>query len=369
MKLLLRTGAAAAGLVLACSAFAAPAFADTTADLGVTFDGTTIAAGSDGKFGVLSLTNAGPSDVIDPLITIDVSELDLDAIEIDDQYCDAPEDGVFYCGIASDTRTLPAGADFDWPFPLFKKPGAESGSAGKITVTIAHDGTDPNPANNAMTAEVVLSEESGVDLLAWAPDVYQWDDEAEFFTEEPIVPGGTSRVYVEVLNQGDAIADGIKVQVQLPEHATLAEPEPDCEFSADLRSATCEYKQVSVAPFFLTGIYEKFYWKINVSEDATGPALKGGSVRFDAINVKEAEQEPTVLRGATADLPEQFQDVDDADNSDGFSVFVADTSGGGGGLPVTGPAATAIAGGGAAVLALGLVLFVSARRRRIVTQA
>ncbi|MFG2166707.1 cell wall anchor protein [Micromonospora chersina] len=42
-----------------------------------------------------------------------------------------------------------------------------------------------------------------------------------------------------------------------------------------------------------------------------------------------------------------------------------DCSGQGGGLPVTGPAAGAIAGGAAVLLAAGAVLFVTARRRRI----
>ena len=65
-----------------------------------------------------------------------------------------------------------------------------------------------------------------------------WDDAAKFFTLEPIAPGGESLVYVEVINYGGATAQGFKIDLQLPEHATLTEPEPDCVFSADLTSAS-----------------------------------------------------------------------------------------------------------------------------------
>jgi LPXTG-motif cell wall-anchored protein len=281
--------------------------------------------------------------------------------------CGEPENGIIYCGIEGDL--LEVGPDVDWFFPLVKVDGGETGPAGTITATIEHAGTDPNPANNSVTADVVLSDEPGVDLLVWAPDVYEWDDEAQFFTEEPITPGGTSRVYVEVLNQGDATADGFKVQLQLPKYATLAEPEPDCVFAADLRSATCEYKQLWLDPFQVSGTYHRFYWKIDISEDATGPALTGGAVTIDALGVKEVE-EPTLLKGATADLPEQFQDADVTDNSDEYSVFVAEGGeGGGGALPVTGPAATAMTVGGGAIVLLGAVLLVVTRRRKVVIQA
>jgi hypothetical protein len=367
-RALLRAGAVGAGLILASTAFAAPAFADTTADLGVKLEGTTLAANAEGKFAAVSLTNAGPSDAVDPLIAIDINDLDASKVAFDESGCSAPEDGVILCGIEGDV--IPNGADIDWAFPMTKVPGA-TGSAGTITVAIEHAGTDPNPANNSVTAEVVLSDESGVDLATYVPDVYQWSPE-DGFTTDPIPAGGTSIVYAQVINTGDLIANGLKIELKLPVGTTLTEPEPDCEFSADGRSATCEYSEAVVAPFAGEDSIAEFAWKIKVADDVEGPvALTGGLFTVAAADVVEPEvTKNRKAAAAPAELPEWYKDVDETDNKDDFSVFVAgDTSGGGGGLPVTGPAAAGIAGGGAALLVLGTVLFAASRRRRIVTQA
>lgn len=60
-------------------------------------------------------------------------------------------------------------------------------------------------------------------------------------------------------------------------------------------------------------------------------------------------------------------DVDVSDNQDGFAVLVAafpkDDGGGGGGLPVTGPQAGLITGAGLAMLTVGGILLLLARRR------
>jgi hypothetical protein len=366
-RALLRTGAAVAGFVVASSAFAAPAFADTTADLGIKIDGGTISVDSDVKDIAVSLTNAGPSDATDILVVLDVSGLLKDKVSVSSEGCDAvDEDGHILCGIQGDK--IPVGVDIDWFFELSKVPGA-TGSAGSITASIFHGGDDNNPANNSFTREVTVGEQ-GVDLGVWAPDVYRWDDTAKFFTEEPIAPGGESLVYVEVINYGGATAQGFKIDLRLPAHATLTAPEPDCVFSADLTSASCEYKELWLEPFATGGKVHTFVWPIKVAADAPGEPLVGGTATVDAMGIKV--EEPTLTRKtnvAPAELPEHFKDVDATDNTDDYSIFVADTSGGGGGLPVTGPAATVIGGAGAAILVLGTVLFVSARRRRIVTQA
>ena len=72
---------------------------------------------------------------------------------------------------------------------------------------------------------------------------------------------------------------------------------------------------------------------------------------------------------APAALPRNFTraqgiiDVDETDNTDDFTVFVAGP-GGQGPLPETGVKVGLIAGAGAATIALGVLLFVAARRRR-----
>jgi hypothetical protein len=366
-RALLRAGAAVAGFVVASSVFVAPAFADTTADLGITIDGGTISVDSDVKDIAVSLTNAGPSDATDILVVLDVSGLLKDKVSVSSGGCDPVNDeGHILCGIKGDK--IPVGADIDWAFELSKVPG-QTGPAGSITASIYHGGDDNNPKNNSFTRDVAVGEQ-GVDLGVWAPDVYRWDDAKKRFTQEPIAPGGESLVYVEVINYGGATAQGFKIDLRLPEHATLTSPEPDCVFSADLTSASCEYKELSLEPYATGGKVHQFVWPIKVAADAPAEPLVGGSVTVDAMSVKVEQPTLTAKTNiAPAELPEQFKDVDATDNSDDYTVFVADTSGGGGGLPLTGPAAAGIAGGGAAILALGLVLFFAARRRRIVTQA
>jgi len=366
-RALLRAGVAATAFVAASTAFAAPAFADDTADLGVALAGTTLAPGTDDKFATISLSNAGPSTAGHILVAIDVSQLDMSKVEWTDDSCGEPEDDTYLCTPTS--GTLASGATQDWWFPLTKKAGA-TGPAGTITVSVKHGGTDPNPKNDTATAKVVVSEESGADILVWAPDVYQWDEEAGFFSSEPIEPGGESRVYVEVLNAGDRAAKGLAFKVSLPEHVTLTEPEDECDFSADQRVATCDYADMELATFSTDPdkAFAKFFWSVKVDESAPAPATLHGTVTAAAI---EEIEPPALLRKSNApvaaELPEHFKDVDKSDNTDDFGIFVAKAGGTGGGLPVTGPAAGIIGGVGAAVVLAGVAMFFVARRRRIVT--
>ena len=370
-RALTRTGAAAAGILAAAALFATPAYADTTADLGITVDGTTIAPGADGKFAAVSLTNAGPSAATGIVVTLDVSDLKTDKVTILESGCKpVDENGQILCYIEDDAP-IASGEDIDWLFPLLKVPGA-TGTAGSITASIAHDGTDPNKANNSVTVNVSVGE-PGADLAVWAPDVYQWSEEDDFFSTTPIAPGGTSQVYIEVANLGDAIAKGIAIVVKLPEHVTLTEPEPDCEFSADLRTATCEYDRDLVPLTYATNetdFWDAFSWAIKVSEDAPAPVtLTGGVATVAAVDEAPVEVRPTARTMTTFEVPEKFKDVDPSDNSDEFGVFVAAAGGEGGGLPLTGVRTGVIAGGGALVLALGAFLVVAARRRKVVTEA
>jgi hypothetical protein len=369
-RTLLRTGAAVAGLVVASSVFAAPAFADTTADLEVRIDGGTIAEGADGKLAGVSVINHGPSAATLVNITFDFSGLIKTKVTIDETYfdvCDVAGD-IITCGVTDD-GTVASGADLDFGVPLLKVAGA-TGDAGSITATVSQAGEDNDLGNNTVTAPVVLNG-AGADLAVWAPDVFQWDAAAKVFTDKPVPPGGESMFDAEAINFGDMRAVGIKVVLHLPEHVTLTEPEDECVFSADLRTATCEYAKAIMEPFDSTGDVDGFRFPIKVSADAEGPvALTGGDITIAAMSEEKVEQSTLSRKAAPAELPEWVKDVDATDNTDEFSVFVAgDTSGGGGGLPVTGPAATVIGGTGAAILVLGTILFLAARRRRIVTQA
>jgi hypothetical protein len=367
-----RAGAGAAGL-LAVGAFAAPALADDSADLAVKLTGTTIAADASGKFTGVSLINNSKVPASGILLSIDISQLDTDKVQLRDEDCDPVDNGVIRCGIVGDT--IEAGADIDWFFPLEKRSEA-TGSAGTITVTISHAGSDPDESNNSVTAEVVLSDERGVDLVVVAEDIRDAIDLADSvdspaYNGEQIYPGDASALVLFVGNQGDLIADGLKVSAKLPEHVTFAEAEEGCDYSAANDEITCVYEGMSLIPSdrdddgSRSGAY--IWFPVQVAADVTGPiTLPNGSVRVDAVRAvaelpeMKAQQLPGNVRPLTA---QELRDIDETDNVDDFSVYVLGTGGGGGGLPVTGAQAGLIGGIGAAVVVIGGVLFLTARRR------
>ena len=362
-RALLRAGVAAAAVVAASTAFAAPAFAADSADLGIKLQGTTIAADAAGKFATLSVSNDGPGVAARIVLRFDLSDLEPDQVRIVNQWC-SEEEGEIYCGL----NPIEPGAEFDLDFWIGKT-GDATGPIGTLKITVEHEGTDPNAANNTAAATVVLSEDSGADLRVWAPDVTGYDAELGEFTRGPVPAGDRTFLLAQVLNYGDRVAKGVSFSVSLPEHVTFVEPEPECDVSANKRVATCDYTDVDLEPRIGSG-YElmNFRWAVKVDEDAPAPAvLRGGSVTAAAI--AEAQAPPVALRAApkAAELPEHFKDIDKTDNTDEFGVFVAEPEGTGGGLPVTGPAAGVIGGVGGAVVIAGVALFFLARRRRIVT--
>src|SRR5690554_5098739 len=161
MKLrMVAVGAAALVVGGVTAGIASPAYAEGgTADLAIQIDGTTIAHRADGKFGRIEVTNAGPNDATGLLLTFDISELDTTRVALaldcdpagtDKIECILVPDGVIKDGKAT-TLALQVVQD------------ATPGPAGKITVSISHDGTDPDLSDNTATAEVVISERGGVD--------------------------------------------------------------------------------------------------------------------------------------------------------------------------------------------------------------
>ncbi len=379
-------GAGAVGL-FAVGAFAAPALADNSADLEVKVTGTTIAADASGKFATVSLINHSKTDAKGILVTLDVSKLKTEMVELVDESCDPPKGGKILCGIEGDT--IEAGADIDWAFPLVRKDKNLKGSAGTLTVTISHEGTDPNEKNNSATVEVVLSEEHGVDLAVGADDLRDAIDldkstKSPAFSGELIHPGDAGALVVYVLNQGDRTAKGLKVSATLPKQVTFAEVEPGCVYTADNRGITCDYAAAELVPAEqdksddLASAGAAFWFPVKVSQDVTGPVtLTGGTATVVALDEVEVPPGFAALNKKPAELPanvelldaSRFKDVDLSDNTDEFSVFVAGNGGGGGGLPVTGAQAGLIGGIGLAVVVAGGALFMVSRRRRVVLVA
>jgi LPXTG-motif cell wall-anchored protein len=348
--------------VFAFAAFASPAYADTTADLEVKLTGTTLSPGQDGKLGSLSILNHGPSDATGITVTFDVSALDDSKIEFDVTGCDVSGD-ILTCGLGD--LIVKNGEDADFILPFLKVGGALPGDAGDLTVSVAHEGTDPEAGNNSVTVDVVISDSAKPDITTIAFDVYKVDGSGDpgEITDEPIAPGGTSNLWILLLNQGDTAADGVKLSITLPDDVTFTTPEPgDCTHAAGDSTTVCEYD----TPLTEAGTEDSegfFFFEVKVSEDAVGPAaLTGGIATAEALIVVEDVAAP-------AALPRNFSrsqgiiDVDETDNTDDFSVFVAGP-GGNGPLPATGAKVGLIAGAGAAAVALGVLLFVAARKRR-----
>jgi hypothetical protein len=105
---------------------------------------------------------------------------------------------------------------------------------------------DPNTANNSVTVDVTV-DGHGPDLGVLAPDVYQLDENGDF-TDKPVHPGGTTEVWVFVINQGDVLANGIKITVKLPAHVTFTETEPACTHVVGDSQTTCAYSGVVLIP-------------------------------------------------------------------------------------------------------------------------
>ncbi|HEX5541768.1 MAG TPA: LPXTG cell wall anchor domain-containing protein [Micromonospora sp.] len=373
-----RVSAGAVGLV-AAGAFAAPALASDVADLAVEAAGGTIAADASGKFSKVTLINRSEDvDAAGILVTLDISKLDQNKVKFADKDCGKPENGLVFCGIEGDV--IPAGARVDWLFPLERVAGA-TGDAGKITVTIKHDGTDPNPKNDSVTLAVKVGD-SGPDLMILADDVDQVvevNSNGKLQFKGALKPGDTTSLLYYVANHGDQAASGVKITIKLPEGVTFTEVEDDCEYAEDNRSAVCTYENLPLIPADedksdKDEIYSAagFYNLITVGSDVTAPAkLTGGTVSVEPL-VSRATL--NALSATAPELPKGVEgmsaaDVDASDNVDGYTVMVAKAGGGGGGggtLPVTGAEAGLIGGIGLAVVVVGGVLFLMARRRRVV---
>lgn len=385
-RALARVGAGFAGL-LAAGVIAAPAYADG-ADLAVEIAGTTIAANADGKIGEIDLKNVGGTTPESVNVIFDISKLEMDKVEFAPICDDDPADGKIVCPVAQEYIPAPGGTT-DLGFLLTRAEDA-SGEAGEFTVTIEAEG-DANEANDTDTAKVNVGA-SGVDLNVLVEDI-KFSVNGEGDVEDTLVqPGGTTAVVGFILNQGDMTAKGLKISVTLPEHATFAEVEEGCTYTADNRTVTCEYADAVLIPADKDDTKEleksggPFGFLVKIDPNVSAPvSLKDGTASAFALGAEPFQEEQTERASAADVLPgseellkaeevkELVEDVDPTDNTDTYTIFVgakAGTgdggSGGGGSLPVTGVQAGVIGGVGLGVLAVGGVLFMLARRRRVV---
>ncbi|GAA4692838.1 LPXTG cell wall anchor domain-containing protein [Phytohabitans rumicis] len=368
-------GAGAAGL-FAAGAFAAPALAADEADVLVKPLSSKIAVGAELKIFRFDIKNAGPGVATDTTITFDISGLDPNKIDLlaediegeNVKVAEATEDEiVLEIGDGASGETLPFG------LPIILKDGVDKGSAGSFKVSVKSTATDPDETNNSATIPVEVVD-SGFDLASIAYDVRDLDG-------NPIKPGGTGSLYWEIANQGDQAVKGLTLSLTLPEKATFAEDYDGCVTSADRRVLTCEDPESVLEPGYVIDAGDGL--PVTVSEDASGPVtLTGGLLKVtggSAVTPPEVaalDAKASQSFGSFEIAPvdeEPPADVDPGDNDAEFAVFVGAADGGGGGgdgeLPLTGVQAGLIGGVGLAALAGGGVLFLMARRRKVVLVA
>jgi hypothetical protein len=409
--------ASRAGVVLAVAALAltaTPALAAAVAtDFGVELRSTTIAADANGKWPHATFENHGTAKPESVVAVFDGTELDPAKVTLTEPAygCEA-EAGIVTCTVEDDWSLPGPGEKMQVLVPLKKVDGA-TGAAGKLTVSVKVEG-DTVTANNSRTAAVSIGG-NGADLSVYASDV-TWVDAGGRFTHEPVPPGEVAPFAAYIANQGDVTAHGIRVSITLPKLVTFQDqPYEHCATSRDRRTLKCDLTEYFLVPRTQdSGINsgQAFDFDVRVSKDAKGPVtLQGGTIVATAI-----EQYGVAQRvAANPELPEYARwmtdaelaelDADPADNKDDFAVVVRGPApgddngdgdgdggagdggagdgaggngdggsgdgggqGGGGGLPVTGPGALGIAGGGLAAVAAGAMLLLVTRRRRAVQQ-
>ncbi|MEV5820463.1 cell wall anchor protein [Micromonospora haikouensis] len=306
------------------------------------------------------------------------------------------------CDVAGTTFTcllgdLAGGTTEDFGIPLFS--AGLRGKGGSLTVTITSATADPNADDNSETVDITVTR-PGYDLTSWVQDGYAnvvvdgaQNSEPDL---KPIPRGGTAPLDWAVYNDGSRRATGIFYMLTLPAKVSFAKLPDNCveQEIGGLAQALCEDAGAVVKP----GEYYTDDVQVKVADDAAEPVLRPGELFAYGLDGAEGEpeEEPQVASSAQR---RAFAETDEVDNQAVFDVFVdlsaqptptptpsgepsatptaapsgqpsvtpsPSSSGGGGGLPVTGVQAGLIGGVGAAVLLAGGVLLVLARRRRVV---
>ncbi|WP_229403365.1 hypothetical protein [Micromonospora okii] len=401
-----RTVAAALLLLAGVALPAGPAEAAKRGpDLAIDASGTRIPLGVDKKVIYLKVSNLGDETPSDVVVGVDQPPGDPDPLPISLLWhsggggtegvgdCDGDSDG-FYCRLSPEVIPGP-GETVDVPIDATTYRATEP-YEGKfhVSVTIAPD-KDANPADNAKWFPLELVDQPSADLSLVARDVKQsvrTDGDGTPTSTGTLHPGETGAVWHTVANQGRKAVSGVRVRLHLPKGVTFTRAPIQCVLANAGRSAVCTYEKLTLVPADEDTdpndtIYSavKLYNLVTTAASATAPAtLRGGTVQVEGLAERSTNDRS---KPARTELPAnavavRVADADHSDNQDGFAVVLAaksggddggdddgDDDGGGGGdggLPVTGPQAGLIGGVGVAALVAGGVLFLAARRRRMI---
>jgi hypothetical protein len=383
--------AAGALSVVGTAAQAAPATADVTVEL----SSGTVAAGSAGKRIFVTVTNAGTEAIDELSLIVDGSGVDAAKVTLTPVVdCTTGSTGALNCPVS--TASVKPGGKAEWQAVLIALPGAV-GKAGDLVVQPSFGTT----TGKAVTFALDVTAEKGPDLYAYAWDVPIVVDEAGISTGV-LAPGETGPLLIQFGNQGDVASKDNSLWVVTPDGTSIDKAVMDenpadfegCEFSD--RWARCDFTGLVLTPASAdTGaddVVSDWLFALPIKVDATAKA--GVNLSLESVVEVDGDAAPvTVARSATArraavTAPHglavagtadeiRLDEVANLDNTDTFTVFVKAAAGGEGGgdgdgngddpvLPITGPQVAGLGAAGAGVVAVGAMLFVLARRRRVV---
>jgi uncharacterized repeat protein (TIGR01451 family) len=365
-------GAVAAFLVASSlSLFSAPARADDD-EQKVIFElssGTVLAGGS--KQVTFTVTNISDDELIDPRLGFSPTWWDTEKVNypLDDKVCHPGTWMAIECSLSPNPLPPRRSTTFTTTFEAVD--GAAPGPAGKLRAMVLYDmgGRDPGETTEF---PLTIKGSPGPDLFAYAADVPPTGT---------LKPGQTAPLLSAFANQGNVPATDITLTATLPAGAHFVAGQPGfepCEFAE--RTVTCTFgDEVLTSSDGLIPI--SFPVRLNV-DAKRGVSLKGGKVEVTGTPVTPVDQgaarktAPSFPTGIAV-AADVLDDVDLKDNDDRFTVVVAKPgqddpvvgAGGGNGddattLPITGPAAIPVAGTGAALTAVGVLLLVTTRQRR-----
>jgi hypothetical protein len=402
-SVLARAGAVALLTAGGLAAVSTPASAADGADLtvapmsSVLAEGTTRAKAKPFKFLVY---NVGPATATDVRVAVDVSRLDTDRVRFELPESCVKQQKVFTCtlrDLSGGADSIPAGTSAEFAVLLSTKAG-EASHGGRLGVEVSSATPDPDAESNTLTTGRIRIVRASYDLSPWTQDVHadvvvDCDDTGEGDLP-PVAPGTATELDWFVYNGGSRRAVGLFYALALPPGARFTEVPEGCEKQDEgFESYFCVDADVVLKPG------EAFHRPVRITVDsAEFPVLTPGVVT--AFGLKDAEVDAPPLRAkpqpgvttATTAQRSMLRDRDQGDNLSIFDVFVTAVpgatpsptgtpveptpgpspstgtggGGGGGGLPVTGAQAGLIGGVGLGVVAVGGVLFLMARRRRVV---
>jgi uncharacterized repeat protein (TIGR01451 family)/LPXTG-motif cell wall-anchored protein len=342
-----RFGAGAAAAVAAASvvALSDPAHAGAGgADLAVSIPSTTIVRDA-GKPFAINVHNNGPEAATGIKLIIDASKLDTNKLQV------FPPNEADGCDVDATTKVvtcpvpeLPPGGNYNGfnptlPRAVLVRALDVAGEAGGFTVSVTSDTPDPDRANNTATTDVTVAT-GGIDVVAWAQDVYANPDGTE-----GLQPGQTGQLLWVLWNQGNKTVKGVEYTIVLPPYLTFL-PKPGCTYESADTVAHCVVEDVQIDPggAFAESLLDPTL--VTLAGSAPGPvALTAGIVsghglaevdpaqaqamrspaasqRAGVLSAAEATKLKNSARSRAATVP-GGDDADPNDNEAQFSVFTA----------------------------------------------